>query len=230
MNGTIARLLNVASWLVASLFLTSACALRAVSAPAEHGQDAGTLVVKAHEARRLGKFSLDLGYLPDRPADEGFAVVRREFSFVIATRTSAPPLVVADRDFIFTWHVMRLERTLSERSAQSRCPLGLPKGVHLDKGEVAVPVLGGTVKVEGVLVTTTSRAPQPAFENGGRYLLIGSSCPDRAMDLPYGDSSVIPVGRDGVLGPIIAPYPYPFVTDIVRSNNVDALERLLREQ
>jgi hypothetical protein len=217
-----------------------ACALVALlSAPGDvvcadssvAGQDRGSLVIQALRAKQLGKASLELTVTLDRPVDERFDSIKSEWSFFVATRTTRPPIAVAGPDFIYTWHILRLERSLSAPAASQRaCGGDVPKVVQLEAGEIAVPVLGGAATVEGVAVTMTSRTAQASFEVGRRYLFIGALCPGQVASLPYADSSVIPVSSVGTIGPSGAPYPFTFVGEIVGFTRLAELERRLRGQ
>jgi hypothetical protein len=214
-------------WLVVPLLLTLGVPLGARNPAPE--QDRGTLGAQALRAKELGRASLALNVQLDRPLDEAIESIQSEWAFLLAARTTKAPIAVAGPDFIYTWYVLRLERNLSSLAgSQTACGKDLPTAIHLEPGEIAVPTLGGTATVEGVVVTMTSRTPQPSFDVGRRYLLIGALCPDRAASLPYGDSSVIPVSSDGTIGPSVSPYPFTFVRDIVGLKNLTALERHLR--
>jgi hypothetical protein len=163
-------------------------------------QSTGLLARAAAHARQAGRSSETLT-LSDGGGDlaVGLPDVLKVYSVVVATpvRGSDSPVAVT-ADNIYTWHVLRVDQTLTRRTpGPAECGEEVPGRPALKAGEMAVPVLGGTTVIDGISITILAPGLEVTLDSGSSYLLIGSRCQDGVLRLPHGGLDTFAVMPDG---------------------------------
>lgn len=125
----------------------------------------------------------------------------RKSAVYVATATRIDVLKEVIESDIYTWQVLRVEQTLASAAPLKGCH-ALPASVHLEPGEIAVPMLGGTAVIEGVTVSLTSSTPS-TLKEGQRYLAVGDACGKNVV-AAGGTLGMLPVNDEGALKPLPA--------------------------
>ncbi len=99
-------------------------------------------------------------------------------------------------DYVITFHGLRTLETISKPElSDGKCDEPLPQGVSVGPDELVVPLLQGSVEIEGVMVTMRG-GPELSFVNKKRYLLIGRRCRSAQFLLTVGSAGVFEVDED----------------------------------
>lgn len=154
----------------------------------------------------------------------------RMFSVMYA-EASGRSVVAVDADSIRTWHVFRPMEMISRGSDRSeRCTLALPRSVALGVGEVAVPLVQGSMTLRGVRVTMESEHSDVVFKPGERFVMFVQECEDGVFTLPLGIKGGLPVADDQRIRNALPEGDLPtYARDLLKIGTVDELRRRIQD-
>ena len=149
-----------------------------------------TLKAYAEKATRQGLREIFFVEAPEAVGSGGsLDSLLAHFSVVVATASRPKALVLPHVSSISTWNVFDDVEVLSHRPVPSNidCPPS-PAGLKLEAGDVAIPVGGGTVVVDGVAITIRYTGMMP--RKSARYLFLAVECSESVVAAPlYGDEA-----------------------------------------
>ncbi len=161
----------------------------------------GPLADALAEAKKTGKNETTVRITGEAFDPGGFAQLLDDYSFVIVEVERSKPTTVTDR-YIKTWHRVRVLEWLSTKApvAFPSCyDSTLPSGMVVGADQLAVPILGGVVEMDGVrLVLETPQSPI-TLVGGEKIVAIVNACDSRVALLPIGETSILHLGEDGTL-------------------------------
>lgn len=110
---------------------------------------------------------------------------------------------VADDDLILTWWRFRILDAISEKPAVfcATCPSApeVPEDFRaITSDELILPVIGGTVGIDGVQVTLTNNS-LPPFEKKRQYFLFVSVTPNHVASLAAGPSGIFLINDEQLI-------------------------------
>jgi hypothetical protein len=159
-------------------------------------------VEKARQAKTRGVKETTVRVFQDE-INWTFSDAIRCYSGILATPLAAR--VTADSEEVRTWYRFRIDQKIYSPSQRCGKPplLAIPSQLELGEGEIAVPVTGGELTIEGIKVAYFS-ADSPRFEIGKQYLLFVTIEGQSLALLGMGGSGAFSRESDNTMRPTIS--------------------------
>jgi hypothetical protein len=152
-------------------------------------------------------------------------------NFTVATVRPIGTSVVAGAYSVTTWYKFKLISIFAKASKCLPCnplPSPPPEFLPIHQDEVAVPMTGGTVIVDGVEITESSSEAYK-FDSQSRYLLLfsGSISARRSAYIAAGRSGIYQLDDSGHLLGTVAGEGTPLSRDVIAHATISHLQHHL---
>jgi hypothetical protein len=188
-----------------------------------------TLLNVVRTAKANGRHSVDYVSTGNAPGvGRSLYAVSFHHSFLVAEYTGTS-LVDASGTDLRTWHVFKLvdPGTDPPGPEPERCGWHKPARLQLAADQFAVPLVTGTMVIDGVKLNMTSADSLVSFAPAHRYLLVATRCDGQVVMLAFSKYSVLPLEQDG--STLVQPArdaeiaSRPFMKDILDRRTVDSV-------
>jgi hypothetical protein len=208
-------------------------ALTAVALIAACGRDSqpppsSYLAKTAAAAKAQNRPSSTIRYTDEPIVDvSGLDSILQTYSTITATPSTV--VVKASDDRIYSWYLLTKVQHLSRRPPALReyCGMDIPPQLRRQTGDVVLPLLQGSVVIDGVAIHAESFQSNIELQTGATYLLFILECDNGVAALPIGDPGVLLVRNQRVS----SPFPeVPFVSELLKTTpSLDTLHERIRQ-
>lgn len=162
-----------------TMFLLSALAGSACGRldPLSSGELAEPIRRAAQRAKERGKSTTAFSQQSARPLEVSLNQLASEYTAVVGTILKAKALLTSQRN-LETWTVLEEHRRIEASSpVVGRCLFTAPELLPRTDRVHLIPLQTGSVTVDGVVVSFSSRESRVDFREGQSYLIYGFACP-----------------------------------------------------
>jgi hypothetical protein len=156
----------------------------------------------ARAAKKTGQTFTSANFIVDFAEPVGLRQAIEELSFKIVGVTSERPATLVMPSDIVTWRTFQVFETVSDAETSGRLCEGERPILNARQNQIAVPLYGGSIRIDGVEVEIVESYRQFRPVASALYLMVGVRCGGTPIFvLPHGAQADVFEIRNGIIQP-----------------------------